>query len=268
MNYKYIFSDIDGTFLNSEHKILSGTKNAVKELTNKGLYFILVSARMPSAMYNLTQDWLPSMPIIAYGGSLIINEHKKIIYDKKINKDISYQIIKDIKGQYKDWVINFYHNDNWYVEDDTLAEVKNEESIVDVKAKQQDFSNLLKANILPNKLLCINKSGITKQEQLILQQKYPDLKIVRSSDILLEIMDKDISKAKAVDIFLNYYQGQIKETIAFGDNYNDLDMLQSVGLGIAMGNAPQEIKSMVNKITLSNDDDGIYMALKDLNLVK
>lgn len=268
MNYKYIFSDIDGTFLNSEHKILAGTKNAVRQITNKGLYFILVSARMPSAMYNLTQGWLPSMPIIAYGGSLIINEDKEIIFDKKINKDISYQIVKDIKEQYKDWVINFYHNDNWYVEDDTLAEVKNEESIVNVKAAQQDFYNLLKSNILPNKLLCINKSGISKQEEFALQQKYPDLKIIRSSDSLLEIMDKNISKARAVDIFLKYYQGQIKETIAFGDNYNDLDMLQSVGLGIAMGNAPQEIKSMVKKITLSNDDEGIYRALNDLDLVK
>lgn len=268
MQYKYIFSDIDGTFLNSDHEILSSTKNAVKQLTKNGLYFILVSARMPSAMYNLTQDWLPAMPIIAYGGSLIMNEEKQIIYDQKINKDTSQQIIKDMKAKYTDWVINFYHNDNWYVEDDTLAEVRNEESIVNVKAQKRDFDDLLKENILPNKLLCINKSGISEQEQFSLQQKYPDLKIIRSSNILLEIMDKDISKAKAVDGLLAYYRGQIKNAMAFGDNYNDLDMLQSVGLGIVMGNAPQEIKSMVKKVTLSNDEDGIYIALKNLNLVK
>lgn len=50
--------------------------------------------------------------------------------------------------------------------------------------------------------------------------------------------------------------------IAIRDYYNDLDMIEYTGLGIAMGNAPDEIKAQANEITLSNDDDGVYYALE------
>ncbi|MEE6039550.1 HAD hydrolase family protein, partial [Avibacterium paragallinarum] len=54
------------------------------------------------------------------------------------------------------------------------------------------------------------------------------------------------------------------DIIAFGDNFNDLDMLQYVGLGIAMGNSPEEIKRIAKQITVSNDKDGIAFSLNKL----
>lgn len=106
----------------------------------------------------------------------------------------------------------------------------------------------------------------TEMENM-LKKIYPQLNIVRSADGLLEIMDKSVSKSQAIKILLNYYKFNRTETIAFGDNYNDMDMLNYVALGVAMQNAPQEIRSMAKLVTKSNDDDGIYAALKNLHLI-
>ena len=56
----------------------------------------------------------------------------------------------------------------------------------------------------------------------------------------------------------------MEECVAFGDNFNDLDMLESVGLGVAMGNAPDEIKHAANRVTASHNDDGIALILNEI----
>ena len=56
----------------------------------------------------------------------------------------------------------------------------------------------------------------------------------------------------------------MEECVAFGDNFNDLDMLESVGLGVAMGNAPDEIKQAANRVTTSHNDDGIALILNEI----
>ena len=56
----------------------------------------------------------------------------------------------------------------------------------------------------------------------------------------------------------------LHQTVSFGDNYNDLEMLKFVNKGFLMGNAPDELKKVIYNHTLSNDEDGIYYALKGL----
>ena len=97
---------------------------------------------------------------------------------------------------------------------------------------------------------------------------FPELKIMRSSPILLEIMDKSVSKADGIKIMLNHFNLDRKQSIAFGDNYNDVDMLDFGGLGVAMNNAPEGVKKIANDVTDDNDHDGIYNFLTKMNLVK
>lgn len=58
-----------------------------------------------------------------------------------------------------------------------------------------------------------------------------------------------------------------EQAIAFGDNYNDMDMLNFVGLGVAMNNAPKDVKQMANDVTDDNNHDGIYRFLRKIELV-
>ena len=91
--------------------------------------------------------------------------------------------------------------------------------------------------------------------------------IVRSSDILTEIMNKNISKGESIEFLCKKWDIDIKETVAFGDHFNDLEMLEKVGKPFLMENAPQELKERIGNVTFSNDADGIYHGLKQIGLV-
>jgi len=82
-----------------------------------------------------------------------------------------------------------------------------------------------------------------------------------SSPMLLEFVDPDASKAKAMEILGEHYGIERGEMAAIGDGYNDVSMLEYAGLGIAMANAPDEVKNMADRVTLSNDEDGVANAI-------
>lgn len=268
MDWKIVFSDIDGTVLNSEHRLLSSTIKSVQILASKNIPFVLVSARMPTAMKLIVDEMKVKMPMISYGGALVLDEQNHILYDNKINKVDTKAIIDEIESlKSEKIVVNYYSNDNWYVKDKDNLAVKIEESITNVKASQVDFKELINKDILPNKILCMTKVNSSSRIECMLKEKFPQLNVVRSSNILLEIMNKDVSKANGLKVLLDYLQIKSSQAVAFGDNYNDLDMLKFVGRGVVMQNAPEEIKKQMKYITKSNNKDGIYEYLKKLDLV-
>ena len=76
-----------------------------------------------------------------------------------------------------------------------------------------------------------------------------------------------INKAKAVKYLCDLRKIPLTSTIAFGDNYNDLEMLEAVGCGVLMGNAPSELQKHFSFVTKSNDQDGIFQAFKELGVL-
>lgn len=268
MDWKIVFSDIDGTVLNSKHELLASTIEAVQKLALKNIPFVLVSARMPKAMKLILDEMNVKMPMISYGGALVVDEQNQILYDDKINKLDTKAIIDEMELLWPDdVVINYYSDDNWFVEDEDNKAVKREENITNVKASQADFKELINKDILPNKILCMTKANISSKIEAVLQEKFPQLNIVRSSDILIEIMNKDVSKANGIEVLLHHLNMTTAQAIAFGDNYNDLTMLNFVGRGVVMQNAPEEIRKEAKYITKSNNEDGIYEYLKQINMI-
>jgi len=95
-----------------------------------------------------------------------------------------------------------------------------------------------------------------------LKNNHPDITVYKSKPTYLEIMAQNVLKSSAIAILIKA-RGVVKEEIvAIGDNYNDIDMLRFAGLGVAMGNAPDEVKSAADIVTLSNDEDGLKVVLE------
>ena len=119
-----------------------------------------------------------------------------------------------------------------------------------------------------HKILCICNPEQINDLEIKLKTMFKECQIVKSSNMLIEITHQNISKAFAIKKYCDLLNIDVKNTIAFGDQYNDLEMLKTVGYGIAMKNAPLEIKNEVMKVTEDNNHDGIYFALSKLNLIK
>ena len=100
-----------------------------------------------------------------------------------------------------------------------------------------------------------------------LGKNFPALNVIRSAPHLLEIMDKSVSKATGIGVLLKYYGYTIDEAIAFGDNYNDAEMLKLIPQSVVMANAPDDVKKLAYAVTDSNEDSGIYTYLVKVGII-
>lgn len=267
-SFKMICLDIDGTLLNSKHQITDRVKETINIVSNKmKIPVILVSARMPKGIKFLQDELGIEEPIICYSGSLILDENNNILDREAIDiEDIEkiYGIVKSRGGH-----ISLYLDDEWYVEEmDCWA--KQESDITNIVPMVSNFNELLKSwreeKKSPNKVLLMaapDEINFFKNNTLDL-----DLNIYPSKETYLEIMSRNASKTSAINFLQSKFKLNESEIITIGDNYNDIDMLKYAGLGIAMGNAPDEVKKSANDITLTNDEDGVAEALKKYVILK
>lgn len=266
MNYKIVFSDIDGTLLNSKHRMSENTENAIKNLKQQGIPFVIVTARGPSGVYPIFRRYNFWAPIICYSGALILGEDGEIIFSKGISKPTVSSLIETITEEGWDCTWNVYTMDDWIVNDKSDERVINEENIVEVQATKgtvEDIPNGMEIG----KFLCMCNPSETDEIEARLRKKFPSLSIVKSSDILLEVMEKGVNKGMAVELFCKKLNINKIDAVAFGDHYNDIEMLKAVGTPFLMANAPEDMKAEFN-ITSSNDEEGVFKALKKIGLTE
>ncbi|MEQ8155417.1 MAG: Cof-type HAD-IIB family hydrolase [Clostridiaceae bacterium] len=260
-NYKMICLDIDGTLLNSQHMITEKTKEAVSLAANeKAIPVILVSARMPKGILFLQEELGITQPIICYSGSMIMDKDGSILLKKAIQVSSTKKICEAAKTSKLH--VSLYKDDEWYIEalDPWAQQESDITGITPVVTRfEKLFESWEKEGTGPNKILIMAEP----HEITLLKENLTDdsLNIYRSKTTYLEIMSKEASKTSAIDFLRKRFDVQVPEIIAMGDNYNDIDMIEYAGRGIAMGNAPDDVKIHADEVTLSNDEDGVSAAI-------
>jgi len=256
--------DIDGTLLNSSHQISENTKRAVQIITKeKQIPVILVSARMPKGIFFLQKELKISQPIICYSGALVVDKDSSILLNKSIPSSMLQQIYTCARKL--DIHISLYREDTWYIEkSDEWSEQESE--ITHIKPAISKFHDLLNMwenqKSGANKVLCMGSpDSIKLLEKELKSFSEQDLNIYPSKPTYLEIMPKAASKTSAIKFLLEKFSLTSDQIIAMGDNFNDADMLEYAGLGIAMGNAPNQVKQLADAVTCSNDEDGVAEAI-------
>lgn len=264
--YGIVFCDVDGTLLNSRHQVLPGTLSAIRSLQQRGIPFVIVSARSPSGIYPIQEKYHFESPIVSYSGALILDENKKILYSKGFSKDLAEKVIAFIEQSRFDCSWNIFSLDTWIVKDRRDPRIVREENIVRAKATE-GTADMLPDNAEIGKILCMCNPDHTLAIEQKLKEAFPSLSIARSSDTLLEIMQSGVTKSSAVKTLCKLWNIPPESTVAFGDHYNDVEMLETVAMPFLMGNAPAELRSRFPHITESNDEEGIYKGLSEIGLV-
>jgi len=263
LKYRMIFSDIDGTLLNSNHEISQGT---IESVQNLHLPFILVSARMPVGILPLQEKLNINEPLICFSGALVLGAaqadgSREVLHNKALKSKDVREIYTVITDKFPNVSFSAYNKDNWFVpslEDEWIIQ---EREIAGTHAQPFNFTN----DILPttiNKLLCMGPPEAINSLESELKNNHPDITVYKSKPTYLEIMAQNVLKSSAIEILIKASGVAKEEIVAIGDNYNDIDMLRFAGLGVAMGNAPDEVKSAADIVTLSNDEDGLKVVLE------
>lgn len=264
MPYKLICSDIDGTLLNKNRELSDKTIGAIKDLSPTP--FILISSRMPQAMEHLQMELdIRHLPLICYNGGLVI-DGDRVIESTEIDTGIA----RSLAGFCQNTGIHssLYHGREWYVPSmDYWA--KRESNNTKVIPQIQDIDTTIGKWELEgkgaHKIMCMGEAQEIDALARYIEENFND-KIIgyRSKPTYLEISPRDISKKTAIETLLvhNYPELGMQDVTAFGDNYNDIDMLQAVGRGVAVSNAIPEVLAVADLITSTNKENGVAEVLE------
>lgn len=269
MTYKAICSDIDGTLLNSVRDLSPRLIEAITRFPEK-FPVILASSRMPDAMRHLVRDLRKHpQPLISYNGGYVLSALGEILEDVSIPVSLVEKILTLTKNS--EIHISLYQGENWYEEKDdywSQREVRNTK-VQCTWMKGFDVVNLWsKGNSGAHKVMCMgNSQDISWLYGELHFEHANDLHLYRSSDTYLEIAPKAISKATGLrKILAHEFDFDMNAVVAFGDNYNDIDLIQSVGWGVAVDNARPEVKAVAKEITLHHKEDGVAAVLEKILL--
>lgn len=258
--FQAIFTDIDGTLLTSDHMVSPLTRQKLQEATDKDILFAPVSARSPFCIEPILKENNLNGCMIAFNGALILDEHRNILYENGMELAGVKSLIHFIEQEHFDLAWQIYTATDWIVASREDPRIQREESIVDVKSQERPLDTLAEDTTI-GKVLCLCNPEITDTVAGIFQTRFPQYSIVRSSPIHLEINTAGTNKALAVRHLCQLKGIPLEQVLAFGDNYNDLEMLKTVGTGVVMGNAPKDIKEQFPYVTEDNDHEGIAAAL-------
>ena len=259
-----VFSDIDGTLLNANRALSQSTISEIKRIKNT-IPVVLVSARMPKAMeYLQNQLGIMHQPMICYNGGLIL-WNNLVQSSTYITTNILNQIADfDIHNKLH---ISLYYKDEWYVpqmDKWALREQHNTKVTPTVKPIKEVINTWAKEQKGAHKMMCMGAPEEIDAIAHYLSSNFKDqLQMYRSKDTYLEVSDKSISKLTAIEWLLaNHFKTSLDHAIAFGDNYNDVNMISSVGTGVAVANARPEVLEVADYITQEGKDDGVANFIK------
>ncbi len=263
MMIKAIFFDIDGTLVSFKtHKIPESTIQALHTLKAKGIKLFIATGRPPYDLKFLIDEFGDLFSgYITFNGQYCYDSTGKILHEEYLNREDLIQFINYIKD--KDIACGFMEIDYFYFNlyNDRLAKLK--ETLGDT-APDRAFDDV--SRVSNHKTYQLNIFLNEDEEQEVLPY-LPNCKAVRWCPYFTDIIPKDGGKGTGIKKVLAHYGIDINEAMAFGDGGNDVEMLEAVKYGIAMGNANDNLKQIADFITLDVDNDGVAYALKQYNVL-
>lgn len=257
MKYKAIISDLDGTLLNSNHRISEYTKQVIKNIIKtKGIKFIIATGRHYIDASCFMKQLESETYLISSNGANAHTSTGKILVEHYLEKEYIDEILKlNIDEEIS---VNVYTSDGWCV-DRLLPEFKEYHKDSGFAPKVVDFKNFQRDDILKFCYIARDSKKIENLEKEIRNNKFlsENVEITASLDICLEIMKKNTTKGKTLKEILDKEGIKLSEVIAFGDGLNDKEMLNMVGKGLIMGNASEKLKKVSPNLEVisTNDED-------------
>lgn len=256
---KAIFFDIDGTLVSFQsHQVPESTVECIHQLREKGIMLFIATGRRLQSINNL--GTLQFDGYITLNGGYCLAGSDRVVYKQAIPA-------ADIEAllQYHERVGEFpcamaqeqgiYMN---YV-DDAVREV--------FELLHFPAPPMRPLREVANREVFQLIAFFTKENEEEIMAVLPGCEATRWNPLFSDVVCKGVNKRIGIDQMLAHYGIDKEECMAFGDGGNDIEMLRHVGIGVAMGNADEEVKQAADYVTSAVDDDGIATALKHFGIL-
>ena len=267
--YSIIALDLDGTLTNSEKIITPRTFDALMKAQREGVRLVLASGRPTfgiAALANQLQLADYGGYVLSYNGGRIIDWCEKTVIFSQVVDQKLVPILYDFAEKAQLPIVT-------YLPEAILAS-KNEGEYLAEEARINGMPIVVAQNFVEEAMQIAGGSTkflIPGEPELLVQLESEmkaalseQMEVFRSAPFFLELPPKGIDKAQSLQRLLTHLGLERESLMAFGDGFNDLSMIQFAGQGVAMANAVEEVKSIADFVTTSNEEDGIAHALEQL----
>lgn len=262
---RLIAVDMDGTLLNHEGKLTERTIKAAKAAMEKGARFVLSSGRMPGALKAFARELQVNAPCVCFNGGAAVDVFTDQVY---YQTPVPLELAKDIAETAES--MNLYIHafvGGGYIAPEYNDKTANYEKLTTVKATVVNDKVSKHLTEPPMKILILDTPEGVEKVLAPLQEKFAGrASIMRSQKHLIECVDKNTSKAGALEHLIHALGIEKDETLAFGDGQNDLEMLKWANESYVMENASDLVKNASDRFKRapSNKEDGVAQVIEQM----
>jgi Cof subfamily protein (haloacid dehalogenase superfamily) len=255
--------DLDDTLLCDDFTISERTLAAVRAARELGVKITLATGRMPGSARPYAEQLALDVPVINYHGAMIQNAlSREIIYRRVIPVNLAQEIVEFLHK--KGFYVQVYLGDRVFTQElNKYSDIY--QRIANVRIEQRDLLQLLKEEEPEGveKMLVISEEHQLSSLADILNRRYSrSIHITKSKPMFLELTEITVNKGVALAGLAEIYGVSREEVMAIGDSFNDIEMIEYAGLGVAMGNAGTEVQAKADVITGTNQEEGVALALE------
>lgn len=267
--YKMIVLDLDDTLLMDDHSISPRTKQSLMDAQEAGVKVVLASGRPTFAMTHIAKE----LELEKYGSFILSFNGAKITNcatgEELFSSTLSPETVHELYHISKQEEVGIHT----YVGDDIVTPANNKYTDIEAEItgmpiiEEEHFVQAIQEPVV--KVLMVEApERLVILEKKLQQQLEGKLNVMRSKPFFLEFTEVGVDKGTSLHHLIQKLNIQQEEVIAIGDSYNDLAMIEFAGLGVAMGNAPDDIKAIANYVTDTNMEDGVAKVVETFILDK
>lgn len=251
---KAIFFDIDGTLVSIRtHAIPLSTLQAVHDARKSGIRVFIATGRPLPFIDNL--DQLEYDGIISFNGGLCQLTNGQVISKLPIDKDEVQRMVELCESRHIPVAFASPERAVMSCHNEVSMHIYNMLNIAPPAV--EPLSQIAQMDIL--QMIAFLSS---EEETSIMQEVLPGCVAQRWHSTFADIVRKGIDKAQGIDAIIHHLGIDLEQTMAFGDGGNDIGMLRHVAIGVAMGNATEDVKQSADYVTADVDSDGVALAMK------
>lgn len=253
--YRLLVVDLDGTVRSRVHGITPGVRAAVAVARARGVRVCVATGRM----WRSAQPWVEALgadpPAILYNGGQVLDfASGRTLYERRLPRDAARTALALVR---RDPGVKplLYMQDRVYAEhDDPLLDAYAVDDGLTYEVVPA-FESVLTED--PHKILVIGARDQIATLQLTVRAARLPVHDVQSEPVYLELLPPNVSKGTALTALLHALDVSAAETIAVGDNWNDVEMIEAAGLGVAMGHAPEGVRARADYVCGTAEDEGV-----------
>lgn len=255
-----IVVDLDGTLLNINSGCSKKTKKYLNKLKDMGYIIVIATGRILRDAISVTDGANFANYVISSGGGLVYDmDNMKIISKSVISKSEIRRVFDSYNNEIDYMTMCDLYYYNRYGDNNSRMDLFYDKKIYDVDKFMKDYNDIFHIIVKFKNYDLIDKYyslfDSDKVDVLVMQDSFGDKKWI-------EIFGEGVSKYSAIRKIMEIEKIDNSDVISFGDGRNDIDMIKNTGVGVAMGNALDEVKIVSDYVTISHNDDGVIYFLK------